>query len=223
MDCLVQKLKANTSNEELEYFNAVKLEVNTGAAKSCTATSTDAYLVSLDCYFDSARTSTKKTIASANTVTYYHLFSDAASGHVLFYYPSLYSGVTTPVTPVDTKFWGKFTASGGNITSSQISGGDIANLGNMVNCPYIKFNNAALFGNIASLGKLTSLGRLDVAKTQCYGIVEELLDAMAENGRVSGSLYVYTEGNLISYNGVSPVNKTFYFTENGWTDVDPNS
>ena len=159
---------------------------------------------------------------STKKVVSYEPFSDAASGHVLFYYPSLYSGVTIPETPVDTKFWGKFTGSISNITSSNISGGDIANLGNMVNCPYIKFNNAALFGNIASLGKLTSLGTLDVAKTKCYGIVEELLDAMVGNGRDSGSLYIYTEGNLISYNGVAPVNKSFYFTENGWTDVNPN-
>ena len=103
--------------------------------------------------------------------------------------------------------------------------GNLSSLANMTDLEELYANNATkITGNLSSITSEV-LNLLLLSGTGVEGTVESMLDAIYDsgNGRTDGSIRINVAGTAATYNGAPMTEaKRFYFTAEGWTDVNPN-
>lgn len=81
--------------------------------------------------------------------------------------------------------------------------------------------NTAVEGEIKNLSKNVTLTNLNLAKTRgLTGSLNDLLDALYDGGKTTGTIVIYYGGNDVTFNGVTSaldVKITANFTSSGWT------
>lgn len=90
-------------------------------------------------------------------------------------------------------------------------------LSNMLNCKNLQMGKA-VFGKFSDLGKLTNLTQISFPKTinhKCEGTIEDFLDALHANGKVTGNITIETNfAYFENSNHYRIIQVTF--NNNGW-------
>lgn len=97
---------------------------------------------------------------------------------------------------------------------------DLSDLAAATSATTLSLNNMAYArGNIAELGPCVSLNSLYInSSAGIVGELKDLLDAMVDAGRTSGTLSVNGASSGVTYNGSSLSLKSFTFSGSGWSE-----
>lgn len=74
-----------------------------------------------------------------------------------------------------------------------------------------------LTGELKVLAKSIKLTSINVDNSDVYGKVEDLLNAMASNGRKNGDITIFANHTNVTYEGNAFNNKTFTFASGSWS------
>lgn len=91
-----------------------------------------------------------------------------------------------------------------SMTSSQMAG-DVKELARMGTLASLSLSdNSNLYGDVKNFGKMIGLTSLSCGVNKVSGTLEELCQAMCDNGRTSGTMTIAVQGSFITYNGTVP-------------------
>lgn len=96
---------------------------------------------------------------------------------------------------------------------------DLDQLSNTALTNLLVGGNTKVVGDIVNLAKSTGIGNISIFEnTNVHGVLEDLLDGMYANGKVSGSIAINLVGTSVTYNGSAiAATKAASFTSSGWT------